>query len=63
MHRFLQRFANRIFFLTLAGCLFAVAWRAQSIAPVITVDHGPNAPEQLSKPYVILVSLDGFRYD
>ena len=63
MHRFLQRFATRIFFLTLAGCLFAVAWRAQSIAPVITVDHGPNAPGQLSKPYVVLVSLDGFRYD
>jgi len=36
---------------------------AQSISPVITVDHGPNAPQQLSKPYVILVSLDGFRYD
>jgi alkaline phosphatase D len=30
---------------------------------VITVDHGPNAPQELSKPYVILVSLDGFRYD
>jgi alkaline phosphatase D len=33
------------------------------MAPVITVDHGPNAPQQVSKPYVILVSLDGFRYD
>ncbi len=32
-------------------------------APVITVDHGPNAASQLSKPYVILVSFDGFRYD
>jgi predicted AlkP superfamily pyrophosphatase or phosphodiesterase len=63
MHHSLRSFANRIFFLTLAVCLFAVAWRAQGIAPVITVDHGPNAPEQLSKPYVILVSLDGFRYD
>jgi len=36
---------------------------AQTVAPVVTVDHGPNAPQQLSKPYVILVSLDGFRYD
>jgi hypothetical protein len=36
---------------------------AQSIAPVITVDHGPNAPSQINKPYVILVSFDGFRYD
>jgi alkaline phosphatase D len=32
-------------------------------AQVITVDHGPNAPTQQSKPYVVLVSLDGFRYD
>lgn len=32
-------------------------------APVITVDHGPNAPDQQKKPYVVLVSLDGFRYD
>ena len=36
---------------------------AQEISPVITVDHSPNAPEQISKHYVILVSLDGFRYD
>ena len=33
------------------------------IAPVISVDHGPNTPQQMAKPYVILVSLDGFRYD
>src|SRR5271156_7017188 len=30
---------------------------------VITVDHGPNAADQQTKPYVVLVSLDGFRYD
>jgi predicted AlkP superfamily pyrophosphatase or phosphodiesterase len=36
---------------------------AQSLAPVITVDHGPNAAEQQAKPYVVMVSLDGFRYD
>ena len=39
----------------------------QNAAPVlaapITVEHGPNTPEQQAKPYVILVSLDGFRYD
>jgi len=35
----------------------------QVTSPVITVDHGPNAPQQFSKPYVVLVSLDGFRYD
>src|SRR5271169_4316508 len=47
----------------LLACLLSAASRAQSIAPVITADHGPNAPRQLSKPYVILISLDGFRYD
>jgi predicted AlkP superfamily pyrophosphatase or phosphodiesterase len=36
---------------------------AQSLAQVITVDHGANAPAQQAKPYVVLVSLDGFRYD
>ncbi len=32
-------------------------------APVIEVAHGPNSPSQQKKPYVVLVSLDGFRYD
>jgi predicted AlkP superfamily pyrophosphatase or phosphodiesterase len=41
-----------------AYLLFAVPLAAQ----VIHVDHGPNARAQLAKPYVILVSLDGFRY-
>lgn len=31
--------------------------------PVITVDNGPNALVQEQKHYVVLVSLDGFRYD
>jgi predicted AlkP superfamily pyrophosphatase or phosphodiesterase len=35
----------------------------QSLAQVIAVDHGPNSPAQQAKPYVVLVSLDGFRYD
>jgi Type I phosphodiesterase / nucleotide pyrophosphatase len=34
-----------------------------ALAAPITVDHGPNTAEQQGKPYVILVSLDGFRYD
>ena len=41
-------------------CLFSGAWAQQA---VITVDHGPNAEAQQSKHYVVLVSLDGFRYD
>jgi alkaline phosphatase D len=36
---------------------------AQQIAPVIAVDHGPNDPSQQVRHYVVLVSLDGFRYD
>jgi predicted AlkP superfamily pyrophosphatase or phosphodiesterase len=61
--RFSQRLANRLFSLTLVASLLAGACHGQGIVPVITVDHGPNAPGQISKPYVILVSLDGFRYD
>jgi alkaline phosphatase D len=37
--------------------------QGQDITPVITVDNGPNAAAQLVKHYVVLVSLDGFRYD
>ena len=41
-------------------CLLGGARAQQS---VITVDHGPNAEAQQSKHYVVLVSLDGFRFD
>ena len=34
-----------------------------ALDPVITVDHGPNALLQEQKHYVVLVSLDGFRWD
>ena len=37
--------------------------RGQNPAPVLESEHGPNAPGQEKKPYVVLVSLDGFRYD
>jgi len=37
--------------------------QAQSLPSIIAVDHGPNAPSQRAKHYVVLVSLDGFRYD
>jgi len=39
------------------------AVHAQSASPVVTVDHGPNTAAQQAKHYVVLVSLDGFRYD
>jgi predicted AlkP superfamily pyrophosphatase or phosphodiesterase len=67
MNRVLKRMANfvslRFLCLPLLAGSLALAAFGQAIAPVITVDHGPNAPQQISKPYVILVSLDGFRYD
>lgn len=44
----------------LAGTLVA---SAQQIIPVIEVPNPPNTVAQQSKHYVILVSLDGFRYD
>ena len=53
----------------LCFCGFSLGSAAQNPPPlaqtqaVIDVDHGPNAPSQRSKHYVILVSLDGFRYD
>lgn len=62
----LRRIASWTFhvlcFTLVAACLLAWLY-GQAISPVITVDHGPNAPQQMAKPYVILVSLDGFRYD
>jgi predicted AlkP superfamily pyrophosphatase or phosphodiesterase len=54
------RFLLAIIFLQFA---FAATLRAQADSPVIHVDHGPNAAEQLAKHYVILISFDGFRYD
>ncbi len=46
--------------------LFVAILAAQLCAaqsPVIVVDHGPNALLQAQKHYVVLVSLDGFRWD
>jgi predicted AlkP superfamily pyrophosphatase or phosphodiesterase len=63
LHRSASRmFARALCIALAAGCLLPSSC-GQTIAPVITVDHGPNAPQQMAKPYVILVSLDGFRYD
>jgi hypothetical protein len=41
----------------------AQAAASATLAAPIVVEHGPNRAEQQAKPYVILVSLDGFRYD
>src|ERR1700749_4453699 len=36
---------------------------AQSDTMQIRIAGRKNSPEQMSKPYVILISADGFRYD
>ena len=43
--------------------LLAALCAAQSGAPVIESANPPNAAAQQAKHYVVLVSLDGFRYD
>jgi hypothetical protein len=49
----------------IAGAQQATAQQTASpaLAAPIVAEHGPNTAEQQAKPYVILVSLDGFRYD
>ncbi len=63
MNRFLGRIRSRAWSSALILILSTVACAAQSLAPVIEVPNPPNAAAQRSKPYVVLVSLDGFRYD
>jgi predicted AlkP superfamily pyrophosphatase or phosphodiesterase len=43
--------------------ILCVHVHGQNPAPVLESAHGPNTPGQEKKPYVVLVSLDGFRYD
>jgi predicted AlkP superfamily pyrophosphatase or phosphodiesterase len=53
---------QRIRLLALPFLVIVLVW-LPARTQVITVDHGPNAAAQQAKPYVVLVSLDGFRYD
>lgn len=43
-------------------CLFSAS-AAERTTRVIESPNPDNAPEQRTKPYVVLVSVDGFRYD
>jgi alkaline phosphatase D len=47
----------------LAAILSAGLGLAQDPTPVITVPNPPNTVAQQAKHYVVLVSLDGLRYD
>jgi hypothetical protein len=46
-----------------AVAFWAAVACAQGVAAVLTSEHGANGAEQQKQHYVILVSLDGFRYD
>ena len=54
--------ARHIFALLALLCSFALG-AAQQTTPVIDTKNAPNTPTQQAKHYVVLVSLDGFRYD
>ena len=47
----------------LAGVVSVSCCFAQDPTPVVTVPNAPNTAAQQAKHYVILISLDGFRYD
>ena len=62
---FKRSFTRYSSYCLLAGLVSCPAsWpQAGDPTPVIHVDNPPNTPAQQAKHYVILVSLDGFRYD
>jgi DNA-binding CsgD family transcriptional regulator len=43
--------------------VLAAIFAAHSTSSVVEVQNPPNTPEQQAKHYMVLVSLDGFRYD
>ncbi len=51
-----------LFLLLFAFSFAAVSTHAQT-SQVLTTNNPPNSPTQQAKHYVVLVSLDGFRYD
>jgi predicted AlkP superfamily pyrophosphatase or phosphodiesterase len=58
-----QGWGARAWSVLLILILTAAICAAQSATRVIEVPNPPNTAEQQAKHYVILVSLDGFRYD
>ena len=57
------RAAARIGIVLCCALAFGLSACGQDVIPVLTSEHGANGAEQLNAHYVILVSLDGFRYD
>ena len=58
-----MRIRPRVWTATLVVILAVTFCAAQSTSPVIEVPNPPNSAAQQAKHYVVLVSLDGFRYD
>ena len=58
-----MRIRSRVWTALLVVILAATFCAAQSASPVIEVPNPPNSAAQQTKHYVVLVSLDGFRYD
>lgn len=67
--RYPYAFALRCFFLSaFSVCLLTAPFcfaqaHSPTVLPVIRVNHGPNAAAAQRAHYVVLVSLDGFRWD
>ena len=59
----LDRVRLRVLGALAALLLTATFCVAQSASPVIEVPNPPNSAAQRAKHYVVMVSLDGFRYD
>ncbi len=59
LRRIYTRAASALLILIFAATLCA----AQSISPVIEVPNPPNTAAQQAKHYIVIVSLDGFRFD
>jgi len=60
---FHRRFRKRGWFAFLVLALAPIVCGAQAAVPVVEVPNQPNSAAQQAKHYVVLVSLDGFRYD
>jgi predicted AlkP superfamily pyrophosphatase or phosphodiesterase len=59
----LRRRLHRFLLATCVATLVATLGLAAQTLQVIHTDHGPNSAQAQKQHYVVLVSLDGFRWD
>ena len=62
---FPAEFGNRFELMTFRACFIALllVWFGPAVPTLAGGSGGVNAPQQLTKPYVVLISIDGFRWD